>query len=69
MSTLEAFQAACTDRPKAGQPWKERLSHLDMSVVRSIIDRIPEDWMTATARDFVEALMRSNLGRILEDRP
>lgn len=45
---------------------RARIRDLDENSLREIVDRVPADWMSDTAREFAIALMRFNLSQLRE---
>ena len=46
-----------------------KLRHLDAVTIAAIVDRIPDDWMSAPARTFAVALLCYNLNRLQDLAP
>lgn len=63
--TLDAFLQAARQSQKAAHAWRERLSSIDESQVRAIIEKVPKCLMTDTARRFTVKLLELNRVRIL----
>ncbi len=62
-----ALVASASERyPDLFGPALAKLDNLSDSSLREIVERTPESWMTATAREFAVALVRYNLGKMRE---
>lgn len=66
ISTLEAFSQIAVHAPRAAVAWREKLDAIDRNQVQTIIDQVPPEWMSDTARDFTVELLRLNKQRILD---
>ena len=65
-SPLELVRLAAPVYPDLFRPALARLDDLDEPSLRQIVDSIPGDWMTPTARDFAFELMRYSCGQLRE---
>ena len=65
-SPLELIRLAAPEYPDLFSPALARLDNLDEPSLRQIVDSIPEDWMTPTARAFAFELMRYSCGQLRE---
>ena len=65
-SPLELVRQAAPTYPDPFRPAILKLARIDEEVFRQIIDRIPSDWMTSSARRFAIALMRYNYEKLRE---
>ena len=62
-----ALVVLATERyPELFGPALAKLDNLSDSSLREVVERMPEDWMSPTARQFAVALMRYNLEKIRE---
>lgn len=60
LSPLELVRRAAELHPELFKPALARLKRLDQQGVKTIIDRVPADWMTPLAREFAVELMCYN---------
>ncbi len=58
--TADAFLHAAKLRPIAAAAWIERIRNLDEPQFFALVDRIPELWMTETAKQFAKEYLRLN---------
>lgn len=65
-SPLELVRRAAPIYPDLFRPAILKLARIDEEVFRQIVDRIPSDWMTSSARRFAVALMRYNYEKLRE---
>ena len=65
-SPVELVQRAADIYPELFHPVSLKLARIDEEVFRQIVDRIPSDWMTSSARRFAVALMRYNYEKLQE---
>jgi len=56
----EAFQQASDITPKVAAVWLRHLSSFDEAQVMSVVDRLPPEAATDTARAFAKAVLASN---------
>ncbi len=56
----QSARLSAEHHPNLFRPALEKLNDLPESSIRQIVDRIPSNWMTASAREFAIALMRYN---------
>ena len=63
-SPLELARLAVQIHPTLFRPAIDMLKKLDVSSLQGIVDRVPEDWMSPSARNFAVTLMRHNAERI-----
>lgn len=66
MYTLDAFVQAAGQSPNAANEWRERLAEVDGNTVTTIINSIPNDWMSEIAKTFTAELLVLNKARILK---
>lgn len=65
MFTLDAFIQGAGYSPIAATDWLSRLAGIDEDAIRNVIDKVPEGWMSDSARLFTFELLRLNRERIL----
>ena len=65
MSTLDAFRECAKANGRAGQYWLDRLYALKDSVFSDILDEVPDDFISSEAREFANAMLRTNRNRLL----
>ena len=65
-SPMELIRLATPEYPDLFRPAIARLHNLDESALRQIVDAIPQDWMTSTARMFALELMSYSCGQLRE---
>lgn len=65
-SPLELVRRASRMHPDLFRPALERLARLDERTLSGVVNHVPDDWMTPSARAFAVALMGHGLGQ-LED--
>lgn len=65
-SPLELVRRACRTRPDLFRPALEKLARLDERSLSDVVDRVPDDWMTSSARAFAVALMGHSLSQLRE---
>lgn len=65
LSTLEAFNEAAMTRPDAARFWLGKLEEVSLSDTRSIIDRVPKEEMSDTAKEFAQRIIELNKQRLL----
>jgi hypothetical protein len=65
-SPLELTRRAARDYPDFFGPGLVKLNRLDVKTIKNQVDRVPTDWMSPTARDFVIELMRYNVEQLSE---
>ncbi len=68
-SPLELVRRAASTYLDLFRPALAKLDRLDEGILRSIIDRVPSDWMSPSARKFALALMRYNLEQLRRLEP
>jgi hypothetical protein len=66
LSTLGAFVESARLQPKAANAWLARLASVDPEKVRSILQRIPENRISSTARAFALRMLAYNHVRLLQ---
>ena len=64
LSPLELVRRAASLHPAFFNPALARLERLDRQGVESVVNRVPEDWMTPTARKFAIELMCYTVGQL-----
>ena len=60
-SLLSLVRRAAHEHPSLFRPALAKLEKLDESSMSELVDRVPAEWMSASARRFARALMGSNL--------
>lgn len=55
--------------PDFFRPALAKLEKLDESVLRRLVNRVPDDWMTPSAREFASALLCYSFGRLGRHKP
>ena len=65
-SPLGLVRKAVSTYPEIFLPVKNKLEKLDVEAMKDIVNRIPHDWMSSTAREFAIALMCYNFHQLLE---
>ena len=63
-SPLELVRRGTDTHPDFFRPALAKLEKLDESVLRRLVNRVPDDWMTPSARKFSGALLCYNFGRL-----
>ncbi len=63
--TLEAFEQAAQYSPRAAAYWRSRLQSVTNNALENIVAQVPENWMSAPARNFTIQLLLLNKQRIL----
>lgn len=66
MSTLTAFSEAMKIAPEAGQYWLQRLLFISPDMFSTVLNQIPDDWISLPARDFAHRMLIINQARLLE---
>jgi hypothetical protein len=66
LSLIDAFRAASTHNPQASKIWLERLENVSIETISEVIERIPEERATTTAKEFLARLLEVNRRRLLE---
>ena len=65
-SPLELVRRGTGTHPDFFRPALVKLGKLDENVLRGLVNRVPEDWMTPSAREFAIALLCYNFERLGE---
>ena len=65
-SPLELVRRAARDYPDLFRPAVLKLTEIDKNVFSQIVDRIPSDWMTSSARVFAVTLLFYNYNQLKE---
>ncbi len=65
LMTLEAFEESAKIQPDAARFWVARLAGIDSQKYREILDEIPDQEISAPARDFAYRMLELNAERIL----
>ncbi|MDE2725262.1 MAG: hypothetical protein OXI59_17980, partial [Gemmatimonadota bacterium] len=65
-SPLELVRRAADIYPELFYPASSKLAKIDEEVFSQIVNRIPSDWMTSSARKFAVTLMRYNYEKLRE---
>lgn len=65
LSTMEAFYECLKANNEAGQYWLERLSNINNSQFSDILACVPEDFISAEAREFAGEMLKINRNRLL----
>jgi len=63
---MELFTQVAKTAPGAARAWIERLRALELDKIRTIINRIPDVYMSEISREFTYRLLVLNRSRILE---
>ena len=63
-SPLDLVRRATCQCREAFRPVLQKLSKIDDRSVRGVIDRVPDPWMSASARKFAFALMQYNIKQL-----
>jgi hypothetical protein len=66
LSLINAFRAASAHNPQASKIWLERLENVSIESIKEVIERIPEERATNTAKEFATHLLEINRQRLLE---
>lgn len=66
MTTLDAFNEFANYASKAACAWKEQLESVTMNDMREVLNNVPIERMSKTARDFTLELLAENRRRILQ---
>ena len=66
LSPLELVRRATYKHPDLFRPALERLARLDENSLSDLVNRVPDDWMTPSARAFAVALMCYNFRQLGE---
>ncbi|MCA1626270.1 MAG: HipA-like protein [Acidobacteria bacterium] len=66
LSLIEAFQAASRHNPDASKIWLEKLHGVTIGTLREIFERVPEERISETAKEFALRLLAVNRRRLLE---
>jgi hypothetical protein len=65
LSTLGAFCEAAERRPEAARFWISRLEQVSAEDTRRILNKVPDDELTAIGKEFTWRLLELNKQRIL----
>jgi len=65
LSTLEAFQEMSKRCEPDAKTWVEKLKRLDDSFFRGLLERVPDEWISAVSRKFAVEMMLINKSRIV----
>lgn len=65
-SPLDLVRKAVIEHPPHFAPALERVAQLRDALVAEIVDRVPEDWMSPAAREFVITLIGYNRDQLVE---
>ena len=65
-SPLELVKRASRTRPDLFRPALEKLARLDERSLSDLVNRVPDDWMTSSARAFAVVLMGHSLSQLGE---
>lgn len=63
--TLDAFELAARQSPKAAKVWREKLSAVNIGQIEAIIENVPHVLMTVDSKRFTAKLLELNRTRIL----
>jgi hypothetical protein len=66
MLTTDAFYEAARRRPRAARYWLQKVSGLDCDAVCQILQQVPMDTMSDTAKRFAFEILKANKARILD---
>ena len=64
-SPLRLAQLICRWRPELGRFWADRLSAIPIGEFRSIIDRVPDEFMSDPAREFAYQILIASRAELL----
>lgn len=64
--TLEAFALTSAFAATAALAWIERLKEVPFSRIDSIVDSVPPERMSDTAKEFTKALIKENMSRAMQ---
>ena len=65
-SPLELVRQATREYPELFRPALTKLEKLDKKPLADLVNRVPNDWMSPSARKFAIALMSYNLEQLQE---
>lgn len=65
-SPLELVRKAVSAYPGIFLPVKNKLEKLDVEAMKNIVNRVPDDWISSTAREFAIALLCYNFQQLKE---
>ena len=57
LSPIALVELIAERYPKFFKPWRTRIERLETTIFSEIIERVPDDWMSATAKEFSLALL------------
>lgn len=63
--TIEAFSQASKQNTMAASEWRERLASVPDDVIFSIVNKVPEKFMTDISKEFTFRLLMLNKSRII----
>lgn len=67
LTTVDAFYLSIENRKEAKQHWMTKLDGLTNDKLNDILNNIPDEMMTATAKEFVFKMLIENRKRVLND--
>jgi len=67
LTTVDAFYLATNKRVEAKQYWISKLDELTDDTLKNILDNVPNEMMTSTAKEFAFAMLIENRKRVLND--
>ena len=65
LSTIAAFEEAARLRPVAGTFWLSKLGAIDSNMYQNALNRIPNNLISDTAREFALKMLEENTDRLL----
>ncbi len=68
LSMIDAFHAASTHNPQASKIWLEKLEGVTIEEIKEVFERLPEERITDTAKEFAIRLLELNRRRLLEPK-
>ena len=67
LGTVEAFRRAAAIRPSAARYWTARIRDTGADLLRTLVDRVPDDCIPAVNRRFAQAILLCNRERLVAD--
>ena len=64
-SPLRVAQLLCRWKPELGRKWSERLNSVHETELRSVIDRVPHEFMSDTAKEFAYQVVVTSKSELL----
>lgn len=66
MAPIDLVRLISEKYPAFFKPWQERIADLPADFAEPIVQRIPDDWMSETSKEFALAFVAENRKLILE---